>query len=450
MNDVEQVLNQGPSLVGFDPVDCFCKLLDSELHRVDDFYSLTEKQIFAIIDQVLDDYGISKADFEAFQVYSTTMNGQRHLETDIENMLIPNSPGCYPMQYNGNEANARDSLGTYNNSNNAESQSTAGFSKMTRYLTSHLSCRQVVFSDCLICFCSNRNAASISQAPESSTDYPGYINVNSALDVSINKCSSCGRAQRFSFELQREFDESITALCMRIINSYISLSKLRSFIQPNRTDFSKALKKFDKPLTTQMKERYLSEHLPNTYVSDSGTEKIIVNQIDKVINAYAELVTQSSIEAATRQLCTYLCESVVFDRNTIWRDQMELSRNAPIALPVKNVVLEGQVESDKTVTAVRFLGFKIPSIFLNMSALKGFIISLIFFAIISMSVIQSEPQNRCLAVVVAASLLRALEAMLLFVALLTPILAICLIIPCNADGEPMTAPQASTYIFSCM
>lgn len=282
-----------------------------------------------------------------------------------------------------------------------------------------------------------------------------YIQTEEALFKGLNKF--LGDSKSFQtklaefaefeadLEAQSSHEDTVTALRLRATNIYVSLCELRSFLQLNRTGFSKALKKFDKTLNTNLRCSYMT-NVAHSYIFKPETEDNLAESINKVVNSYALLVTRGNTSSAMEQLQAYLRESVIFDRNTVWRDQMTLN-----TATLKTDGLQGQVDAEEKMRYIRVMGITFKSSFFNIEAIKFALIAIIFFAILTVPILESEPQNRCLAVVVAASLFWATETMPPFVtSLMLPFLIVVLRIPCNPDGSQMRAPQASAFLFSSM
>lgn len=241
----------------------------------------------------------------------------------------------------------------------------------------------------------------------------------------------------------------------RVINMYVSLCELRSYSQLNKTGFSKALKKFDKTLDCSLRARYLENTLAKTYIFSSETEKCLDDKVNEVIDLYAKIAVDGDVNQAKTELRLHLREHVVWERNTVWRDMIGMERKAhaaAIGASKGNIKLQGEDSSSVAATHfVRVCGVPVPDFFVTGPGFKLLIITAIFLVLLALPILESPEQNKCLAVVIFASLLWATEAMPLFTtALLIPFLVICLQIPCHPDGTPLTAPEASKFIFSQM
>lgn len=240
-------------------------------------------------------------------------------------------------------------------------------------------------------------------------------------------------------------DYAIT-LRKRAIMSYVSLTELASFVELNKTGFRKALKKFDKTLDSNMRQKYMDEVLAAAYPFSDSTVQTLQKHIDEAVALYSDLATNGNVEDAEEQLKLHLREHVVWERNTVWRDMIGLERQTQAAGVTSS---EPKKPRPKYVQIGRF---SVPSVLLSDTCFKLVFIGIIFLLILAVPVLKSPAQNNCLALVVGASLLWATEAMPLFVtSLLVPFLVTLLRIPIDeSTGERMSAEQASKFVFSQM
>jgi len=112
------------------------------------------------------------------------------------------------------------------------------------------------------------------------------------------------------------FDTTIT-LKKSIISVYVQLCELRSFIQLNRTGFTKVLKKYDKIMDRKLKQSYLDSHVAPAYPFQPSTIEKLGSHISHVEGMYAKLFTSGNIEESKRELRLHLREHVVWERNTV-------------------------------------------------------------------------------------------------------------------------------------
>ncbi|ODQ56367.1 SPX-domain-containing protein [Saitoella complicata NRRL Y-17804] len=251
-------------------------------------------------------------------------------------------------------------------------------------------------------------------------------------------------------------DTRIT-LKKRIIQSYVSLSELRSYIQLNSTGFSKGLKKYDKTCGRNLRTPYLEQTLANAYPFKTETRKELDNKIGEIESAYARLLTEGNIAVARKDLKTHLREHVVWERNTVWRDMISIERRAEAA-----TVARGQrgLLGGGAATPPEQKEMNIPQTFwgrlrrrLNGQLLTLLVIISIFVALIYAPTFEAVEQRNCMAMLVFVSLLWATEVIPLFVtSLLVPFLVVLLRI-CRTDDEHhkrMAAPDVTKYIFGAM
>jgi phosphate transporter len=261
------------------------------------------------------------------------------------------------------------------------------------------------------------------------------------------------------------YDSSIS-LKKRLVSIYVSLCELRSFIQLNRTGFTKVLKKFDKILDRKLKTAYIAEHVEPAYPFQKSTMTKLSDNISKLEETYATLVTQGSIEEAKRELRLHLREHVVWERNTVWREMIGIERKTQAAnMGIRQTMLgrdtdpskarllgdEAEIEMKEIQTPVG--KYLCPSWLFSPTLYTLIVISAIFFLLLFLPIMEMPEQQNCLALVAFVSLLWATEAIPLFVtSLLVPFLAVVLRVV-RSDQLPnnrLDSKSAAGYVFSAM
>jgi phosphate transporter len=261
------------------------------------------------------------------------------------------------------------------------------------------------------------------------------------------------------------YDSSIS-LKKRLVSIYVSLCELRSFIQLNRTGFAKVLKKFDKILDRKLKSIYIAEHVDPAYPFQSSTMARLNENIGKMEQTYATLVTQGSIDEAKRELRLHLREHVVWERNTVWREMIGIERKTQAAnMGIRQTMLGRDTDPSKA----RLLGdeaeiemkeirtpvgkYLCPSWLFSPTLYTLIVILAVFFLLIFVKIMDVPEQQNCLALVVFISMLWATEAIPLFVtSLLVPFLAVILRVV-RSDQKPhnrLDSKAAAGYVFSSM
>ncbi|KAM5348572.1 hypothetical protein ACJ41O_008396 [Fusarium nematophilum] len=253
----------------------------------------------------------------------------------------------------------------------------------------------------------------------------------------------------------------------RIISLYVSLCELKSYIQLNRTGFSKVLKKFDKILDKELKTSYIQAHVESAYPFKDETKRILEDNISKMEKAYAEVVAGGDDELARKDLRSHLREHVVWERNTVWRDLIGIERRAEAAglgqallgQERGNVTrrLQGDEAKapDKAQIRTPFGRITLPPWLASSSLWTLIACVTVFFLLLLLPLMEKPEQQNCLAMLVFVSLLWATETIPLFVtSLLIPFLSVVLnVVRDETPGKPqrrLDSKQATSAIFAAM
>jgi phosphate transporter len=217
------------------------------------------------------------------------------------------------------------------------------------------------------------------------------------------------------------------ALKKRAISLYVQLCELKSFVQLNRTGFSKVLKKYDKILDRKLKSKYIEEHVEPAYPFHRETLKHIEENISRTEKAYADVVTQGDVALAKKELRLHLREHVVWERNTVWREMIGIERKAQAAnmglrrtlLGADNDPTKARLQGDDDVVAdMKELStpvgrFRCPSWLLSSTMYTLLLIIAIFFIMLYVPIMKQTEQQNCLAMLVFVSLLWATEVIVI-------------------------------------
>jgi len=260
------------------------------------------------------------------------------------------------------------------------------------------------------------------------------------------------------------FNDTGMTLKKSIIGIYVSLCELKSFIQLNKTGFTKVLKKYDKILDHKLKSSYIQEHVAPSYPFLPGTMDRISGNIRHVEEIYARLVTNGNMEEAKRELRLHLREHVVWERNTVWREMIGIERKGQAAnLGIRQTILGGdpghaRLQGDEAAAELKtFLTpvgrYRLPTWILSPTFYTLLASLAVFFVLLYIPIMKQPEQQNCLALVAFVSLLWATEAIPLFVtSLLVPFLAVLLRVP-RSDAKPhrrLDSKAATTYVFAAM
>lgn len=258
---------------------------------------------------------------------------------------------------------------------------------------------------------------------------------NSDLGQSVDDLRSSrelpARKRRSSQTADDHSDQASTALYgftstlkKRIINLYVSLCELKSFIQLNKTGFSKALKKYDKILNRNLRNSYLKSHVAPAQPFQESTMEHLDGNISKMEKWYADLMTKGDISLARRELRLHLREHVVWERNTVWREMIGIERKAQAAtMGLRRTLLGGdhdhaksRLQGDEENDGKETKELNTPVGRLScpswlFSSTFFFLIGIIaiFVVLLAVPIMKKQEQQNCLAMLVFVSLLWATE-----------------------------------------
>ncbi|KAG7900786.1 hypothetical protein KL905_002928 [Ogataea polymorpha] len=244
----------------------------------------------------------------------------------------------------------------------------------------------------------------------------------------------------------------------RIVQAFIELSELKSFIELNKIGFSKVCKKFDKVLEQHIRERFVESLSSRSEVFSTATLVKIDDYLDELVEVYAG-VTQDSIEAARAFLRSHLREHIVFERSTVWKEMIGIEKDKHNAkgssvLTGDEAELKGMFQVEMYSTEVSWLPFRlgVPKFLFGWTAFKIALTILVGGILLGVKTLNDRTQGNCLAVVAVCAILWATEAIPLFAtSLLVPFLVVTCNVLKDADtGEVMGAADATSYIFSTM
>lgn len=235
-----------------------------------------------------------------------------------------------------------------------------------------------------------------------------------------------GLRRRLSMNLEDSSDPAASValsqgatLKKRMVHLYVELCGLRSFVQLNKTGFSKILKKYDKTVDRNLRPKYMSEVVEKQHSFKKETVDQLNDRITQVEQAYATTNTGGNLEQARRELRLDLREHVVWERNTVWRDMIGIERKAQAAnLGIRRTILESgnarkqgdeqdEVETKEVTTP---LGrYRCPTFIFHSTFYTLILILAVFFVLVFVPILELPEQQNCLAMVVTVSLLWATE-----------------------------------------
>lgn len=270
------------------------------------------------------------------------------------------------------------------------------------------------------------------------------------------------------------FIERQVSLKKRLIVTFTQLSELQSFIELNYTGFSKICKKFDKSLETHIKMGYLQSLPETSYIFNDRTMNYLKKMIHQTIFMYAKLTSQDNdpsqhiinFHEAERELSLQLREHVVWERNTVWKDMMNIERKAHNIKAEKNSKQVGLLFNENSVrdisgedreltmmnNSLKLTFFQyLNLIFQSTQLTKFFFITLIFIILLKLSPFDDLLQKNCLAILIYVSFLWGTEVLPLFVtSLMIPLLIVLFPVLKDSNDHILTSKESSQYILSVM
>ncbi|KAI9286110.1 SPX domain-containing protein [Umbelopsis sp. AD052] len=272
---------------------------------------------------------------------------------------------------------------------------------------------------------------------EGESDLPPTIITHNIADEQTGLLDS-------SISLEYEDKEvALVELRKRVVDVFVLLSELKSFVALNLTAFGKILKKYDKITNSDLKRTYIADIVNRTYPFSNNTKTVLNDRIQTVERMYARLATDDNLDDAINELKTHLREHIVWERNTVWRDMVGQERKA-----VSIAVQSG------TPTKIRtpFGKFSVTSAQLKKTIIAIICVS-VFITLLNVKTFAGIEESNCFAILIFASLLWATELMPLFVtALMVPLLVVMLQVMRSDDGHDtrLSAPLATKRVFAQM
>lgn len=255
-----------------------------------------------------------------------------------------------------------------------------------------------------------------------------------------------------------------------VIDLYVDLAQLKSFIELNRIGFSKISKKFDKVLSCSIKRDLIESgeffHDAHIFLPDSITE--LDNKISHLISYYAVITDQEDdLQTVKDELRSYLRDFIVWERNTVWKDLLGLESQQNDFTSVGRPAVNGEISALENITHLEYYSYtlpkpinikfttieklSIPKLFFTMKALKIYVIIIFTIILLAVRTFHDEAQHRCMALVECVALLWATEAIPLFVtAMLVPLLVVLFRVLKTDAGQVLNAVDASSLILSKM
>ncbi|KAG0052328.1 low-affinity phosphate transporter [Gryganskiella cystojenkinii] len=230
----------------------------------------------------------------------------------------------------------------------------------------------------------------------------------------------------------------------RLIDTFVLLSELKSYVALNYLGFQKIVKKHDKLARSHTLNVYMTKVVDQAPPFQQGSRKELDDQIHRLQAIYARTCTKGNMPQAAKELRSHLREYIVWERNTIWRDMVGQERKA-----------EGARAIDPKEREPWYL-FGYPVKFITAKDARHLVLGLfgcaIFAILMSIKIFVTQEQNRCFAILITVAYFWATEVFPLFAtALLVPLLTVlCQVMRDPVSKRVLTTGEATKLVFSSM
>lgn len=200
----------------------------------------------------------------------------------------------------------------------------------------------------------------------------------------------------------------------------------------------------------KLKDSYLHEVVEQAGPFTTSAKDRLNRGGEKLVDLYARCVTRWDYNAARRQLKTNQREHIAWERDTVWRQMIGHARRGE-GEPGTVRALGGTlvVEPEKGLLDVETPAGRIK---LTSKQLCFAISLVVFIVFLNVNAVDGEAANRCLAILVFATLLWATEAIPLFItSMMIPMLLVVLRVIRSGDPEsptPLGAHEAAVCVSS--
>ncbi|OTB04818.1 hypothetical protein M426DRAFT_148114 [Hypoxylon sp. CI-4A] len=428
-----------PLLRNEDPETVFGRALDVELEKISSFYGVKEKELSDEVDDLMRDLGSLDARDDESEAPLRPV-----LPHPVSDQVRPTTGGPRSTQSGRSMRSTDDGVEDSDEDDDDDDQDeTSALNKRRR---SSLGGGGAL---------SRRKT--IPNAMFASTDMTASTDLTRSRRYSVGYDDYAETAQVLTSGIM---------LKKRIISLYVQLCELKSYVQLNKTGFSKVLKKFDKIIDKEFRPKYMEGTVKGAYPFLPETIQTIEENIAKMETAYADTVTHGDEALAKKDLRSHLREHVVWERNTVWRELIGLERRAEAATlgkgllgaPNDGMKVRLQGDDDVPVTPMKQIQtpigrFTCPSWLFSSTMFTLIGIIAIFLVLLLAPIMDRPEQQNCLAMLVFVSLLWATEVIPLFVtSLLIPFLCVVLNVV-RSDSPPharLGSKDATNYVFAAM
>ena len=395
-----------------DPDQIFSRALDVELEKISSFYQLKELEIYGEVSDLLRDEESYKTENHA-QLDGAEENGRpdtsgrsdRRRQSSIFRSFVnrPRRTSTFSNSVDGGIEDSDDDDDDEHTALQKPRPATGERSKSTPYDTN-----------------TGNTGRDGAEDMRGSTDFRD-MRASTEFSKSIHRQSQA--YDNYAEEAFSALYSSGITLKKRAISLFVQLCELKSFVQLNKTGFTKVLKKYDKICDRSLKSKYIAANVTTAYPFQPETMKHIEENISRMEKAYADVVTHGDIATAKKELRLHLREHVVWERNTVWREMIGIERKAQAAnmglrrtlLGADNDPSKARLQGDdEEISDMKEVQTPVGRLFCPSWLFSGTMFTLIiiiavFFTVLFVPIFSKPEEQNCLAILVFVSLLWATE-----------------------------------------
>ncbi|KAI0636294.1 Sodium/sulfate symporter [Trametes polyzona] len=235
----------------------------------------------------------------------------------------------------------------------------------------------------------------------------------------------------------------------KITRTYVLATSLRSYVELNYAGFRKILKKYDKVTDSNLQDRYLHDVVEQAAPFQQAAKDRLNSKISLLVELYARCVTHGDTVEARRQLKLHQREHIAWERDTVWRQMISQARRG--ASDESGMIAMGGsliIEPERGLLNVQTPVGRVKLTAKMLYALIGLVV---FLVLLNVQIVDGAEANKCLAILVFATILWATEAIPLFVtSTMIPLLLVVLRVIRSPEGDPLPPPAATKHVFSVM
>lgn len=206
-----------------------------------------------------------------------------------------------------------------------------------------------------------------------------------------------------------------------------------------------AYRRYDKVTDSDLQDRYLHGVVEQSSPFQQASKDRLSSKISTLVDLYARCVTHGDPVEGRRQLKLHQREHIAWERDTVWRQMISHARRGG-SDDAGMIAMGGSliVEPERGLLNVQT---PIGRVKLTTKMLYALVAVVVFVVLLNVQTVDGVEANKCLAILVFATILWATEAIPLFVtSTLIPALLVVLHVIRAADGEPLPPPAATKCV----